>query len=114
MREESRRTARAGVRIGALAGGILFIVFGLGPSFFLGSSGMLLLLSFITGGPVEPTVFMRSLIVLGSVFGTLAAAAAFLVAGATAGAALGYAAEALMPTRRTTQEGEKPEEIKHQ
>lgn len=101
MKPEGKNTVKAGVKIGTLAGGILYLLAGLAPSFFISGSGALMILSALTGGPVEPTVIMRGLIVLFSVAGMLVVAAGFLMAGGAAGAVLGYVAEALSPSRAT-------------
>lgn len=104
MEEEARNTVRAGVKIGGLAGVILFVVLGLAPALFLSGSGAIMVLALVTGGPVEPSVLMRALIVVLSVTGIMAVAASFTMAGAAMGAVLGYLAEALSPSGAKSRE----------
>jgi hypothetical protein len=68
---------RAGVRIGALAGWIVFLIIGLAPAFYMGRSAMLFLLSYLSGGPVSPTLIIRVLLVTGSVADICLAGAIF-------------------------------------
>ncbi|MCK4911094.1 MAG: hypothetical protein KAR83_05610 [Thermodesulfovibrionales bacterium] len=104
MKEGAKQTVRAGAKIGGLAGVILFVVFGLTPALFLGGSGAIMVLAAITGGPVEPSVLMRALIVVLSVTGIMAVAACFTMVGSAVGAGLGYVAEAMSPSRASSSE----------
>ena len=104
MKEEAKNTVRAGVKIGALTGIILFAVLGLTPALFVSGSGAVMVLAAITGGPVEPTVLMRALIIVISVTGIMALAACFTMVGSAAGAMLGYISEALSPSRASSSE----------
>ena len=99
MRKETAHTAKAGVRIGALAGGIVFLVAGLVPAFYLSSFGTIAAISALTGGPVAPGLMVRALVVLGTVIGVCAAGAIGVGAGAAAGSVLGYVADALTPAK---------------
>jgi len=83
-------TAKTGMKIGATAGGLVFLVFGIMPGFYFGSYGALILLQKLMGGTVEPTLFVRAAIVMGIVVGIACAAAASLVIGSLVGTALGY------------------------
>ena len=87
-------TVKAGMKIGAVIGGLMFVVFGIMPGFYFGSYGTLLLLQKLTGGPVEPTLFVRAAIVMGIVVGIACAAAASIVVGGLLGTALGYVVSA--------------------
>ena len=49
-------TVKTGMKIGAAAGGLGFLVFGIMPGFYFGSFGTLILLQKIMGGGVEPTL----------------------------------------------------------
>ncbi len=104
MKEGAGITVRAGVKIGALTGMILFAVIGLTPAFFISGSGAVMVLAAITGGPVEPTVLMRALIVVISVTGIMVVAAFFTMVGSLIGAVLGYTVEALSPSRSDSSE----------
>jgi hypothetical protein len=95
MKEGKKDMMAAGTRIGAVAGIILFVVFGLVPGAYLGSYAALAVLAGVTGGPVEPTLIMRVLIVVGALLGVGVSAVVGIVGGALAGTGLGYAADAL-------------------
>jgi hypothetical protein len=60
------------------------------PGFYFGSYGTLILLQKLMGGAVEPTLFVRTVIVMGIVVGIACAAAVSLVVGGLLGTALGY------------------------
>ncbi len=83
-------TVKAGMKIGATVGGLVFLVFGIMPGFYFGSYGTLILLQKLMGGTVEPTLFVRAAIVIGIVIGIACAAAVSLVVGSLLGTALGY------------------------
>ena len=83
-------TVKAGMKIGATVGGLVFVVFGIMPGFYFGSFGTLILLQKLMGGTVEPTLLVRAAIVMGIVIGIACAAAVSLVVGGLLGTALGY------------------------
>jgi hypothetical protein len=83
-------TVKAGMKIGATIGGLVFLVFGIMPGFYFGSYGTLILLQKIMGGAVEPTLFVRAAIVMGIVVGIACAATVSLVVGGLLGTAAGY------------------------
>jgi len=83
-------TVKAGMKIGATAGGLAFAVFGATPGFYVGSFGTLILLQKLTGGAVEPTLFVRAAVALGMMVGTACAAAVSFVVGGLLGTAIGY------------------------
>ncbi len=83
-------TIRAGMKIGATIGGLVFLVLGIVPGFYFGSFGTLILLQKLMGGTVEPTLFVRAAIVMGIVIGIACSAAASPVVGGLLGTALGY------------------------
>lgn len=90
MKEERIRTMKAGTKIGAGLGAIGFLVFGVIPGFYFGSYGALILLSHLTGGPVEATTLVRMLVVAGIMLGIFCAGAVSIVLGSVFGTALGY------------------------
>jgi hypothetical protein len=94
MDKDMRKSLKLGTKIGAIAGGILFIIFGVVPGFYFGSYGTLVLLSHLTGGPVEPGLIARAVIVVGILLGLFCAASASIVVGSVVGTALAYVAEA--------------------
>ena len=95
-------TVKAGMKIGATVGGLVFLVFGIMPGFYFGSYGTLILLQKLMGGSVDPTLFVRAAIVMGIVVGIACAAAVSIVVGGLLGTALGYLVSA--PTARKEKE----------
>jgi len=83
-------TVKAGMKIGATIGGLVFLVFGIMPGFYFGSYGTLILLQKLMGGAVEPTLFVRAVVVMGIVVGIACAAAVSLVVGGLLGTAMGF------------------------
>jgi hypothetical protein len=94
-------TIKAGMRIGATVGGLVFAVFGIMPGFYFGSFGTLILLQKLMGA-VEPTLFVRAAVVMGIMVGIAAAAAVSLVAGGLVGTAMGYVVSAPAAMRQNT------------
>jgi len=84
-------TVKAGMKIGAAAGGLVFLVFGIMPGFYFGSYGTLILLQKLMGGAVEPSLFVRSAVVMGIVVGIACAAAVCTVVGGLLGTVAGIA-----------------------
>src|SRR3990170_740807 len=82
-------TVKAGTKIGAAVGGVVFLVFGIVPGFYFGSYGTLILLQKLMGGTVEPTLFVRAAVVMGILVGILCVAAVSIVVGGLLGTALG-------------------------
>lgn len=87
MKNES---IKAGMKIGATIGGLVFLVLGIVPGFYFGSYGTLILLQKLMGGTVEPTLIVRALIVMGIVAGMVCTAAVSIVVGGLFGTLLGY------------------------
>jgi hypothetical protein len=83
-------TVKAGMKIGATVGGLVFAVFGIMPGFYFGSFGTLIILQKLMGGAVEPTLFVRAAVVMGIMVGIACAAAVSLVVGGLLGTAMGY------------------------
>jgi len=81
---------KTGMKIGAVVGGILFLVFGVMGGFYFGSYGTLILLQKLMGGTVEPTLFVRAAVVVGSAVGIAATATVSIVTFGVIGTALGY------------------------
>jgi len=100
-------TVKTGMKIGATVGGLVFLVFGIMPGFFFGSYGTLILLQKLSGGAVEPTLIVRSLIVMGIVVGIACAAAVCLVVGGLMGTAMGYIVSAPAAMREKQAAGQK-------
>lgn len=99
-------TIKAGMKIGATVGGLVFLVFGIMPGFYFGSFGTLILLQKLMGGAVEPTLFVRAAVVMGIMVGIASAATVSLVIGGLMGTVAGYAvsAPAAMREKQTAEE----------
>jgi hypothetical protein len=93
MKDERKNTLQMGRKMGALAGGIMFAIFGIVPGFYFGSYGTLMMLSALAGGPIESGIIARAIIVVGTVLGIFCMAAVSIVTGAVAGTALAYVAD---------------------
>jgi len=83
-------TVRKGMKVGATIGGMVFAVLGIMPGFYFGSFGTLILLQKLMGGTVDPSLFVRAAIVMGSLVGIACAAAVSLVVGGLIGTVAGY------------------------
>ncbi len=90
---KNRKAIKAGRNIGAVGGAVFFLLFGLLPGFYFGSYVTLVLLSAFNGGPVEPTIATRLIVIVGSILGVVSTAALCIALGALAGTALSYAVE---------------------
>lgn len=109
MTSERMKTLKTGRKIGALVGGILFVVFGIVPGFYFGSYATLVLLTHLTGGPLDPGIIVRILLVAGIVVGLFCVAAVSIVLGSLTGTVLAYVADALsdaLKARPTVKEAE--------
>ncbi len=98
---------KAGMKIGAAIGGLVFVVFGIMPGFYFGSYGTLILLQKLMGGTVEPTLFVRAVVVMGIVVGIACAAAVSIVVGGLLGTALGFVVSAPAALREKQAAAEK-------
>jgi hypothetical protein len=87
-------TIKAGMKIGATVGGLVFVIAGIVPGFYFGSFGTLILLQKLMGGAVEPTLFVRAAIVMGIVVGIACAATVSIVVGGLLGTLMGYVVSA--------------------
>lgn len=88
------QTVKAGMKIGATVGGLVFVVLGIVPGFYFGSYGTLILLQKLMGGTVEPTLLVRAVIVMGIAVGIACAAAVSIVVGGLLGTAMGFVVSA--------------------
>jgi hypothetical protein len=87
-------TVKAGMKIGATVGGLVFLVFGIMPGFYFGSYGTLILLQKLMGGAVEPSLIVRAAVVMGIAVGISCAAAVSIVVGGLLGTVAGIAVSA--------------------
>ncbi len=95
MTEERKKVLKVGRKIGALAGAIVFLAFGIVPGFYFGSYATLVLLSHLAGGPLEPGIIVRMFLVIGIVLGLFCTAASSIVVGSVIGTTLAYIADAV-------------------
>ncbi len=100
-------TIKTGMKIGATIGGLVFLIFGIMPGFYFGSFGTLILLQKLMGGSVEPTLFVRAVIIIGIAVGIACAAVVCLVVGSLIGTALGYVVSAPAAQREKQSVAEK-------
>lgn len=82
-------TVKAGMKIGATIGGLVFLVFGIVPGFYFGSYGTLILLQKLMGGTVEPSLFVRAAVVIGVMVGLACTFAVSIVVGGLLGTLFG-------------------------
>jgi len=104
MTEERKKVLNVGRKIGALAGGIVFLVFGVVPAFYFGSFGTLALISHLAGGPVEAGIIVRMLVVIGIILGLFCIAAVSIVVGSVLGTALAYITDVISSAFRAEPE----------
>lgn len=90
-----KEMVRMGTKVGAVLGGIAFLVFGVIPGFYFGSYGTLVLLNHLFGGPLEATVLVRVATAAGILVGISCVASVSIVVGAIFGTVVGYALEAV-------------------
>jgi len=94
MKESTKKSLTTGRNIGAMIGGIAFLVFGTVPAFYFGSFGMLTLITHLVG-PVDPGILVRMLLVVGIVMGLVCTAFVSIVVGSVLGTALAGVTEAV-------------------
>lgn len=105
MNKETVKSLKVGTKIGALAGAIIFVVFGIVPGFYFGSYGTMVMLSHLTGGPVEPGLITRVAVVVGTLLGIFCMASVSIVVGSVVGTALAWVGEAVTsPLRKPAAE----------
>jgi len=89
MNAKRANVVKTSMKVGAVLGGIVFLVFGIVPAFHFGGAGTVMLLSKLMGGPVEFTLLLRVVVVLGILLGMCCLGALSLVLGSIAGTAAG-------------------------
>ena len=94
MTSQRMGALRTGRNIGAVIGGIIFLVFGTVPAFYFGSFGMLTLITHLVG-PVDPGIIVRMMLVVGIVMGLVCTAFVSIVVGSVLGTTLAWATDAL-------------------
>jgi uncharacterized membrane protein YgaE (UPF0421/DUF939 family) len=104
MEKTRKSSVSIGAKIGAVLGFILFIVFGLVPGFYFGSSTAILLLSKLIGAPVEATTLARVAVVIGAIMGLFCAFSVCIVGGALFGTVVASLTDALTPRKKSDEE----------
>ena len=92
MKDTTAKALKTGRNIGAVIGGIIFLVFGTVPAFYFGSFGMLTLITHLVG-PVDPGIIVRMMLVAGIVMGLICTAFVSIVVGSVLGTALAWVTE---------------------
>lgn len=105
---EKRSSVPIGAKIGAVIGFVFFLIYGLVPGFFFGSSTAILLLSKLIG-PVQATTLGRVAVVIGALMGLFCAFSVCVVAGALVGSTIAYLTDALAHVKRAKEESAKEE-----
>lgn len=97
MKTKNNQTVKTGMMVGAILGGLAFLVFGIIPGFEYSGLMVLALLSKITGDPLEMTLGIRMIVMLGVLVGSLCLATLAIVAGSVAGTGSAYVVNAISP-----------------
>jgi hypothetical protein len=97
MKKTNTDIARTGMKIGAVLGGVAFLIFGIVPGFHYGGYGTMMLLSKLAGGPLDMTLGIRILVVLGVLLGIVCLASMSIVLGSILGSAAGAVVKVFSP-----------------
>ncbi|NOY65038.1 MAG: hypothetical protein GXO97_06565 [Nitrospirae bacterium] len=81
---------RKGRNIGALAGGILYVLFGLIPALYLSSRATLILIPKLIGVSIQSEILVRILAITGTVLGLFLTGTVFIVLGAVTGTLISH------------------------
>jgi hypothetical protein len=79
-----------GIIIGALAGGLCFVIFGLARSMYAGGFSMVVILSKLKGRPIEQSPFVRIIVAAGTILSIALGVAASMVLGGAVGGFIEY------------------------
>ncbi len=110
MKEKNVEVIKTSMKVGAVLGGLVFLIFGIVPGFHFGGAGTVMLLSKLTGGPLEFTLFIRTVVVLGILLGILCLGTLSIVLGSVFGTLAGVLVNALSLLRVHE---EKEEMVRH-
>ncbi len=97
MNTNQTNTVKTAMKVGAMIGAVAFLIFGIAPAFHYGGMGTVMLLSKLAGGPLEFTLALRMIVVLGVLLGMFCLGSVSIVLGAIAGTVSGYLVSALSP-----------------
>ncbi|MBI5140738.1 MAG: hypothetical protein HZA20_00930 [Nitrospirae bacterium] len=104
MTNDRQKALKTGRNIGAVIGGLAFLAGGIMPAIYFGSAGMLVLLTHLAGGPVDPGIVVRMMLVIGVIMGIVCSAAVSIVIGSVLGTTLAWATDAVAESFRTEPE----------
>jgi hypothetical protein len=90
MEHKKKEMISMSKRVGAVIGGIAFVIFGLIPAFYFGSFLALVITSGLSGGPLKPTMIVKVLTIMGAIVGISCVGVVFLAIGAMLGTIIGY------------------------
>ncbi len=99
MKERNLEVIKTSMKVGAVLGGLVFLIFGIVPGFHFGGTGTVMLLSKLTGGPLEFTLFVRAIVVLGILVGIFCLGTLSIVLGSVFGTLSGVLISALTSLR---------------
>lgn len=97
MKETNTEVIKTGMKVGAVLGGLFFLVFGIVPGFHYSGQMVLIFLSKITGGPLDFDLGVRLVVIFGILFGSLCLGAIGIIVGSALGTISGYVVNALSP-----------------
>ena len=84
-------TVKAGAKIGAVMGTLVWLVAGILPGFHFGGYGAIILYTKLMGvTSADPTLLLRVFAICGMMVGIMAAGTVCIVLGGLAGTAIGY------------------------
>ncbi len=99
MKERNVDVIKTSMKVGAVLGGLVFLLFGIVPGFHFGGAGTVMLLSKLSGGPLEFTLMVRAIVVLGILLGILCLGTLSIVLGSVFGTLSGVIINALASLR---------------
>jgi hypothetical protein len=79
-----------GIIIGALAGGVCFVVFGLMRAFYSGGLSAVIILNTLKGRPIKPSPFVRIMVAAGIIAGIILGIVVSMLLGGVVGGVIEY------------------------
>lgn len=98
MKTKNTQITRTGMKVGAVIGAVAFLIIGIVPGFHYGGYGTLMLLTKLAGGPLEMTLGIRIIVLMGIALGILCLASMSIVLGSVLGTASGYVVSLASPS----------------
>lgn len=97
MKTRKMSVIKAGMKVGAVLGGAAFLLFGIVPGFHYGGFATVMLLSKMAGGPLEFTLGVHIIVILGVLIGILSLGFMSIVLGSILGTVSGFFVDLLSP-----------------